>query len=138
MHIMNASSRPDKEVKTLIHFASKRLRKILPKDKYSKLEIRVTDIKDTYRGRAWGSRPYRVLIRIGLDDKFPAKEVGYNWKYKTAPSYDMNTWQEALIIIAAHEFYHIIQFEKNYKRSEIAAEKKGVLPVLKRFRISQV
>lgn len=136
MNITNTSSYHDKEVKQLINFSARRLRRILPKEKYQRLEIRVTGTKDIYRGRAFNDRPYRVIIRVGPREKFPAKNVGYGWKYKTAPAYDLNTWQEALVMVAAHEFYHIIQYEKNYKRSEVAAEKKGVLPALKRFRES--
>jgi len=135
MKITNRSSRPDKEVKQLIGFSVKRLRKILPKAHYQNLQITVTDTDRAYQGRAWDSLRhegyYRILIRIGKN--FPVEHAGYRWKYKTAPEYTMDTWQESLVVVAAHEAYHIIQFHKKDKRSEIKAEKFAV-KVVERYR----
>lgn len=134
MKITNTSQYPDKEVKQLIGFSVKRLRKILPKHQYQNLNIRVTNTKRAYSGRAWSSYHYRILIRLG--NEYPVEHAGYGWKYKTAPEYSLATWQEALVAIAAHESYHIIQFHKKTKRSEIKAEKFAV-KVLERYRAKE-
>lgn len=136
MYIDNQSKYPDREVNDLIRYATKRLRKQLTPQAWKTLKIKVTGSASSYKGRAFWSSPYYIIIRIGEPKHFPLKDAGYGWKYKTAPKYSMENWQEAMVVVAAHEACHIKQFHKRTKRSEIEAEHYA-LKVLTRYRSKQ-
>jgi hypothetical protein len=55
-----------------------------------------------------------ITLRIGAPDKFPAT-VQYPG-LKTAPRYVMETWQEALVAVAAHEAHHHRVHHINHRR----------------------
>lgn len=133
MKITNESQYDTKEVNDLVRYATKRLRKQLNSYAWKTLQVKVTGTKKCYSGRAYWSAPYRIIIRIGDPAQFPCEQAGYGWKYKTAPAYSMKTWQEAMVVVAAHEACHIKQFAKRIKRSEIQAEHYA-LKILTRFR----
>lgn len=137
MTINNQSTYDDKEVSKLIRFATKRLRKQLRPHRWDSLVITVTGTKESYRGWAWKSTPYKITIRVGDPSHFPLEKAGYGWKYKTAPEYSMATWQEAMVVVAAHEACHIKQYEKQTKGSEIEAERYA-LKVLTRYRAKSI
>lgn len=101
--------------------------------------VRVTHCARGFRGlaqaehreaRAFGCR-YHVLVRIGVPAYFPVT-VQYPG-LSTAPRYTMESWQEALVCVAAHEFTHIVQFRTRAPVSEIEAEHSSLV-TLERFR----
>ncbi len=93
--------------------------------------VHIKNSKRGYAGRAYydvrfnsvTQTDYRrlVVIRLG-DNKYPYR-VSYDWKYKTAPEFWATDWKELFVLIMAHEARHIQQYKKNWKRSEIDAEK---------------
>ncbi len=133
MKLTNQSKYDTKEINALVRFATKRLRKQLPSYKYKALPVLVTGTKHAYSGRAYHGYGYRILVRVGTKDHFPLKQAGYGWKYKTCPKYSMNTWQEAVVAVTAHEARHIYQFEHHKRHSEIDCERYA-LKTLERFR----
>lgn len=136
MKIINQSEYDTKEIKALVRFGTKRLRKQLTKIAYKQLVVTVKDHSRCYSGRAYGGWGYRILIRIGDSTHYPLESAGYGWKYKTAPKYSMETWQEAVVAVAAHEARHIYQYEKKKRHSEIDCERYA-LKTLERYRSKQ-
>jgi hypothetical protein len=75
-------------------------------------EVQITACKRGYRGRAWGRR---CLLRLGHPSiyqmAFP-KPLNY-WRYKDMPEYAVNSWEEIIVMIAAHEFAHLTGYDGN-------------------------
>lgn len=72
-----------------------------------------------------GVRRYSVKLRIGPDSAFPL--LGHSYPgLKTTPVYDLLDWEEALVLLAAHEFMHCQQYRQGMPRSEIQAEITGL------------
>lgn len=133
MKLTNISKYDTSEINQLVRFATKSLRKQLTPRYWDTLTIRFTGTKREYKGRAFNSSPYHIIIRVGDPSHFPLLEAGYGWKYKTAPKYSLNTWQEAVVAIAAHESWHIRKYHKFSRNSEIDAEKHAV-KILEKYR----
>lgn len=134
MIFTNTSKYPTEEVNKLVRLATKGLRKQIGSDQYKHLSIMVTNCSRQYRGRAWNSYRYRILVRIGAESQFPVR-VQYPRK-KTAPIYEFKTWQEALFGVTVHEARHCYQFAKKKGCSEIDAERQ-VVKRLERYRSKQ-
>jgi hypothetical protein len=83
-----------------------------------------------------------VVLRIGHARDFPHSNMMYEWVRKrdkdrrwlekrekhpyggkSSPLIVMNTWQEGLLALAAHEFHHIWQFQNKRPKSEVECEK---------------
>lgn len=134
MILANTSKYPTEEVKKLVRLATKRLRKQIGPVQYKNLSVTVTHCSRAYRGRAWNSYRYRILIRVGDESHFP-RQVQYPGK-KTAPIYEFKTWQEALFGVAVHEARHCYQYAKKKMASEIDAERQ-VVKRLEQYRKEQ-
>jgi hypothetical protein len=63
-----------------------------------------------------------VTLRVGTPDRFPLMNHRYPGKSDRFPTYDLRTWEEALVFIAAHEACHIEQYRENKSRSELRCE----------------
>lgn len=61
-----------------------------------------------------------IVIKIGPDHFFPEK---FYLKYKKVPDYEVANWQEAVILVVAHELRHLWQFRNKKPMSEVDAEK---------------
>jgi hypothetical protein len=76
--------------------------------------------------RAFAGRAYcearHCVVRIGRPFHFPIKQHCYP-RLKTAPTYDLDTWQEALVIVTAHELRHQEQFRLGRRVSEVDAKR---------------
>lgn len=125
MIVRNTSKYPTEEVKKLIEFAVNGFG--------NKVCVNVKNSASSYHGRAYPYVPnvsnapksskYLITVRIGSPDKFPKEDYYSNTKYKRLTPFTYNTWQEAMMAVAAHEFRHIYQFIKNKPRSEVDASK---------------
>lgn len=78
-----------------------------------------------YPRTVWGVRRYTIRVRIGADSIFPVRGCKYPG-LKTAPVYDLLDWEEALVLVAAHEFMHCQQFRQGMPLSEVQAETTGL------------
>jgi hypothetical protein len=136
--VKSTSKYPREEVEFLIRFAHGG-RETGP------VAVNVKNSQHAYRGRAYSYMPdasnrtrsktrgrYLVVVAIGTPDKFPKLGCRYPG-LKTAPVYDLMTWQEAMVQVAAHEFTHCLQFRQGLRRSEIDAEERSLL-CLQRYR----
>ena len=62
------------------------------------------------------------MVRIGAPAHFPIQEHRYPG-LKTAPQYDIRSWQEALVLVTAHELRHQQQFRSGWRMGEVDAER---------------
>lgn len=138
MRLKNTSPYPDAEVRELVEFACKGVN-------MTGVAVNVKGSKYEYAGMAydgvpsisplyWKSDVSRlVTIRIGRPEKFPTDtgrtvtrngvESREGYGGKRSPIIQLRNWQEALVMVAAHEARHIHQFRNRKRRSEIDAEK---------------
>lgn len=95
-----------------------------------------TNMVKTYK---WEKRPQGEYARSKQKHLFRGCGKMVDGKYKTwmekktfsehpyggkkSPLITMGDWQEALIVVAAHEFNHIYQYQYDLPRSEIECEK---------------
>ncbi len=105
---------PTEEVKDLVNFASKGIN-------HRRLTVWVKNSAYSWYGRAYLNRGHCV-VRIGKENHFPVKNHQYP-RLKRPPIYDINNWQEALVLCVAHELRHQQQWRKNKPRSEVDAER---------------
>lgn len=129
VEIESTSKHPRDEVEMLIRFAH-------GGRETGAVAVNVKNTPRAYAGRAYMRVPrlsnrygdgcrYLVTLRIGAASKFPRLGCQYPG-LKTAPVYDLLTWQEALVLLAAHEFTHCLQYAQGLRRSEIDAETRAV------------
>jgi len=109
----NFSSYPTEVVRALVEFAAERLEIKWPVD------VTVRDLKHgAYKGRGgWGG----ARIWIGKAERFPLRKLSYPGLV-TAPVFDLESWQEAIVQVAAHEFQHVRQSRLRTRMSEIEAD----------------
>lgn len=119
MHITNTSRYSNSEVRYLIGFA---LQSVGRKEVGRVREVRVTDkAHRVFGGRAWNCGD--IIVRVGAPEKFPFRRTWKGW-----PNYEMRDWQEGMVGIAAHEFNHLSQYERQRRsfrrvsRSEMECE----------------
>ncbi len=85
------------------------------------LSVWVKNCSYAFAGRAYfGVR--HCVVRIGRPEHFPIRSHHYPG-LKTAPVYDLESWQEALVLVTAHELRHQEQFRLGQPRSEVDAER---------------
>lgn len=90
------------------------------------LDPTVTLEIDNWKRGPWGTAHRKYLhhdcmIKLHLCKiTYPHKHKYYN--RKTAPPYILNSWQEQVVALAAHEGRHIWQFMNVPRASEIDAE----------------
>lgn len=133
--IQSTSRYPREEVEALIRFAHNG-RETGP------VAVNVKNSQYAFRGRAYQRMPdissrsrtrtpqktrgrYLVVIAIGSVSHYPIRGHHYP-RLKTAPVYDLMTWQEAMVVVAAHEFTHCLQFRQKLRISEIDAEERAI------------
>jgi hypothetical protein len=89
---------------------------------------------ESFTGRAYPEPPRRPKAHPGTQYlvrlKVPAvlRNRGYPQSYryprlKTAPSITVRDWRERLVALVAHEAFHVHQFRRGLRRSEVAAER---------------
>jgi hypothetical protein len=124
MPITITAKYPKAEVRRLVVFAVKHVGVDL-----KTVQINVKGSQYAYAGRAYGGIPslspawgtgasYLVVIRIGTPDCFPITTA----QSKRCPLITMNTWQEALLAVCAHELQHVVQFRDRLAKSEVQRE----------------
>ena len=64
-----------------------------------------------------------VTVRIGDPSRFPVEQHRYPGTSDRFPTYDLRTWEEALVMVAAHEACHVEQYRENLSRSELRCER---------------
>lgn len=118
MRIKNTSQYPSDEVRKLVRFALKASgvpSKCVPAVNVKNAKTRV------FRGWAYYGANGASLITIGIGapERFPFHEpVRAGWPIRI-----FQTWREALVGVAAHEFHHAWQFMKATRsRSELDCE----------------
>jgi hypothetical protein len=107
-------SQPSGEVRELVELAAEGINT-------EGLTVWVKNCSHAFAGRAYFEARHCV-VRIGRPLNFPIHGHHYP-RLKTAPIYDLNSWQEALILVTAHELRHQQQFRNGWRRSEIDAER---------------
>lgn len=115
--LTNTSVIPNCEAKILIDFAYQFVfgKVLLPPE----IKVKLTNTR--YHWKGW-ALPCRVLLRIG-------KHFPFDYQYprlKTAEKYTIHDRREALVSLAAHEFWHCYQFRLNHLCSEIECEQRAV------------
>ena len=127
MRIKNLSQFPTEEVESLVKFGVG--------EHFKKLRIEVRNISRGYSGRCYCGKiedTYRlsghtslrkrksrlVVVRVGSNHHFPVK----TYRFKSMPVELVSSWQEAMVLVSAHEAYHHFQFENNLPTSEKYAE----------------
>ena len=122
MRINITAKYPTDEIRSLVKWAYKF---VFDKTNYRpKLRVNVKNCSQAFAGRAYCSESL-VVLRIGKSNMFP-----YDFQYpnrKNAPKHHFNKWQEALLSLAIHEFWHIYQHLTNSGFSEIEAENRSVI-----------
>jgi hypothetical protein len=110
-------AQPEVEVAALVRLAAQG---IDPGD----VSVWVKNCNRAFAGRAYFEARHCV-VRIGHPSCFPIKRHHYP-RLKTAPTYDLDSWQEALVVVAAHELRHQEQFRFGRRASEVDAERWAV------------
>lgn len=115
MRLRITSNYPIEEVKKLVRFASKGVN-------HSHLTVWVKNSSSSFAGRYFHYG--HVVARIGQPKKFPC-DMQYPG-LKRAPAYEVNNWQEAMVVVVAHELRHHFQHKHHKRMSEIDAERWAV------------
>jgi hypothetical protein len=121
-------AQPASEVATLVALAAEGI-------DTEDLSVWVKNCSRAFAGRAYFEARHCV-VRIGRPSQFPILEHHYP-RLKTAPRYDLNSWQEALVLVTAHELRHQQQFRNGWRTSEIDAERWALARLLA-FREGQI
>ena len=121
MRLHNTSRYPTDEVRRLVEFGMRGIRT-------ERLEVHVKNSSDHFRGMAYHGVPAistaygkatvdrLVTIGIGAPERFPHVRMT---RYQRAPVYELFTWQEAVVMVAAHEGRHIQQMQRKRPLSEV-------------------
>jgi len=119
VQITNTSRYPTSDIRYLVHFA---LQSVGRNEVGKRVRVRVTNkMYRAFGGRAMGRR--YVIVRVGAPESFPFKRNRDGW-----PKYEMRDWRECVVAVAAHEFNHLSQFERqartyrHVKLSEVECE----------------
>jgi hypothetical protein len=107
-------AQPAEEVARLVLLASEGI-------DHDMLSVWVKNCSRAFAGRAYFEACHCV-VRIGRPSHFPIRRHHYP-RLKTAPVYDIESWQEALVLVTAHELRHQEQFRLGHPRSEVDAER---------------
>lgn len=108
------------------------------------VHVLATRSPDRFSGKAWPAPPRGRKVRQGtlylVELVMPARPSSdgypFEWRYpklKTAPTIVVDDWRERLFSLAAHEAYHVKQFRRGMRRSEVTAER-WALKSLERMR----
>lgn len=109
--VTNKSKYPTDEIIKLLKFA----RQLLPVNP-------LVHIGTTYRGWKGWAKKHEIALYLGKANKFPTQLTPkYCFKGSWIPDHKM-TWDSALLMVAAHEFYHVYQMVKGVPCSEKDAE----------------
>jgi hypothetical protein len=119
-------SQPTAEVRELVELAAEGI-------DTDGLSVWVKNCSRAFAGRAYFEAKHCV-VRIGGPVHFPIRRHHYP-RLKTAPIYDLNSWQEALVLVTAHELRHQQQYRHGWRRSEVDAER-WALNRLSAFRLT--
>lgn len=105
----------------------------------------VTPRLRNFSGRAYGGVPSvanvangtKWLVTLTIPTRPQDATFPYVWHYhtraKTAGEIELQSWQEQLVHLAAHEHRHVVQFARNLPGSEVDAETYAH-SVVRRFR----
>ena len=114
MRLRITLSQPTGEVRELVDLAAEGI-------DTDGLSLWVKNCSRAFAGRAYFEVRHCV-VRIGGSRHFPILNHHYP-RLKTAPVYDLNSWQEALVLVTAHELRHQQQYRRGWRRSEVDAER---------------
>jgi hypothetical protein len=139
--LKNESDYPDAEVRRLVEFA---VRGVDMQDVFVRLRnIRDTRRRGPYRGRAYRGVPelssapaaaaYLVTLHLGPPGVFPLPP---HRPTRRSPELEIGSWQEALVMVAAHEAAHVDQYRRQLPVSEVACNVRAAR-VLAAFRDEQ-
>lgn len=126
MRVKSTSQYPLEEIRGLVRIASKGIN-------HKNMTLAIKNSRYAFRGRAYYGtwslngkwHKNYCVIAIGKASHFPIKNNKYRG-LKTAPVYDLNSWQEAMVLVVAHELYHQRQFLRRKRNSEVEAERWAV------------
>jgi len=87
-------------------------------------------------GEPYDVAEVRSVMRRGKSwlERQVVKEVPYGGV--DSPVIETRDWQEALLVLAAHEFMHIDQYQRSRPASEVEAERMAAV-VLERYRLTK-
>lgn len=114
MKLKNTSRYSDAEVRVLVRFALAAVGGVAETGEVA--EVAVRNRADAFSGHAYSGR--RVTVSVGAPETFPT-QAHYADRGERFPSYELRDYREALVVVAAHEFTHLAQFEG--RRQRIAA-----------------
>jgi hypothetical protein len=117
MRLRITLAQPHEEVTQLVALAAEGI-------DHSDLSLWVKNCSRAFAGRAYLEARHCVA-RIGKPLHYPIRSHCYPG-LKTAPVYDLETWQEALIVVVAHELRHQQQYQQKKPCSEVDAERWAV------------
>jgi len=125
MDIKNTSGYPDARVRELVEFA---YQSVGPEKIGTVRQVRVRSRTNGYfSGHAWYYHR-EIVIGVGSSYMFPLKQRHCCKRSKRWPQYCLNDWKETVVCVAAHEFMHLAQYEKEKRigrhvvKSEIECE----------------
>lgn len=124
LDIVNTSRYPTHLVNELVRFA-------LSTKVVGHVAVNVKSCSGVFAGRAYpcipGCSPRKgerlVVLRIGAPERFPWSRTTPYRGMKHAPLYTLDSWQEALVALAAHELTHAQQYALKLPASELEAER---------------
>ena len=106
-----------------------------------RIEVHVKNSKRDYYGRFYPEispilnvefdRRYLIVIRIGLEDRFPCDAQYPNHKRCEKYRVTLQDWKEAVIFVTAHEGEHLRQHIKGKRAREDKAEKRAYKTLMK-------
>lgn len=127
--VVNTSRYGDGEVAALVELARGRKH-------HGHVALNVKNSKYACRGRAYERVPSESMRRVGSAGRFlVVAAIGapelfpFDHRYpglSTAPEYRLESWQEGLVTLVAHELQHCQQYALGLPRSEIDAERAAV------------
>jgi len=124
MNLINSTDYSDQFLRKMLKWVCKQLVESLPgnlkPDLFGHLnQVQLTNFSGTSRGRAW---PYRIFVRIGAENKFPADEWLYhNSKVEARPDRICG-----LIGTVAHELSHVLDYTNHKDTNRRYRENRAV------------
>lgn len=102
MKITNLSRYPTERVREIIHWVETGLSSNMP--------CTVVNCLNVYRG--YYKHGAGIQLYLGGPHKFPATGCHYTGRGEKFPYHNLSTWEDALVLITAHELEHNNQYRK--------------------------
>lgn len=115
MNITNTSRLPDYEVQILLDFVKRYVDGVIGKAELRVRSVKVTNCRASYSGCAGYGND--ITLRIGPAENFPCR-AKYG-RYGDFFDYEVNDYREGLVMLAAHEFWHLARWQFPERRTNL-------------------